>query len=407
MARTYSLLIVSFLVLNISNWVSMIEFKYGVPQIVKYVLSVFVLTTLLYYGLTMRSSLLRKDSFYPIFLFFIAYSIFLLISSVVKFDNLLYIQRTFADRTFLIPYLLPVIILFIKFDLNFFGNLSRYATVLMVPVLFLLFYTFLFELDQSRWLEQFERINIFNLASGFLLLTAHLFKKKLISTIMILYYILSITLALIYGRRGVVISGLLLIFFMIIIRLRSPLFSIRQRTKMYLAGILVLLMVLAFGYLLKSTYAFERGFDREGFQESRGSVFTDFFADFTSTKDWIFGRGIQGRVYRSIYAGGTLDIIEQGFLTVILRGGILYLAPFVIIFLRAIYLGFFISNNDLVKALAILIFLHLSLMFYFNLPDFSTYYVFIWISIATCLSPEIRGYSNKDIYLAINRVKAK
>ncbi len=402
MSRSWNLLIFSFLLLNIFNWLGWVEIKYGIPQIVKYVLSIIVLGTLLYYLVTKPSRLIMEDSFLPVFLWFIVYTFILLFTSVMKFDGMIYLQRTLADRAFLIPYLLPAIILFIKFDLNFFSDLFRYASFLMFPVLLFLIFTLIFDLDQPRWLEQFERINLFNIASGFLILTAHFSKKTYITKIVVLYYILFIALALIYGRRGSVITSVLLLMFMIFIRLRSQLFNIRHRTKMYLTGILMLMLILSFGYLVRSTYAFERGFSREGFQESREAVFTDFFEDFTSTKEWIFGRGIQGRVYRSIFAEGTLDIIEQGFLTILLRGGLLYLVPFILIFIRASWLGFFRSNNDLVKALAILVFLHLALMFLYNLPDYSTYYIFIWISISACFSKRMRAYSNDDIFKAMN-----
>jgi len=403
MWRNWNLLIFSLLLLNLFNWLGWVEFRYGIPQIVKYVLSVFVLVTLIYYLITKPSGLIKKeDSFFPVFLWFILYTLILLFSSVLKFDGLIYLQRTLADRAFLIPYLLPVIVLFIKFDMDFFRDLFRYTSLLMFPVIFLQLYILVLNLDQSRWVEQFELMNLFNLASGFLLLTAHFSKKKYVSNTVILYSILSIILSLIYGRRGVVLSQALLLVFMVFIRLKSPLLSIVHRTKMYLTGILIIILLLSFGYVVKSTYAFERGFSRQGFQESRESVFADFFEDFTTTQDWIFGRGIQGRVYRSIHAEGALDIVEQGFLTVILRGGLLYLVPFVLIFLRASWLGFFRSNNDIVKALAILVFLHLVLMFYFNLPDYSTYYIFIWISITACFSQRMRDYSNGDVYKALN-----
>ena len=398
----WRLLIISFLLLNFFNWVGWVEFIYGIPQIVKYVLSVSFLGILLYYLAIKPARFITEDTFFPVFLWFILYTFILLFTSALKFDGVIYIQRALADRAFFLPYLLPVIVLFIKFDLDFFKELFKISSVLMFPVILLLLYTLILDLNQQRWVEHFERINLFNLASGFLLLTAHLSKKIYISRIVILYYILFIALSLIYGRRGGVLSCMLLLLLMIFLRLRSPLINIKHSTKMYLTGIFLIIFMLLFGYVVKSTYAFERGFSKEGFQESRESVFTDFFEDFTSGKDWIFGRGIQGRVYRSIYAEGTLDIVEQGFLTVILRGGLLYLVPFILIFLRASYLGFFSSKNDLVKALAILIFLHLVLMFYFNLPDYSTYYVFIWISITACFNKRLREYSDDEISNALN-----
>jgi hypothetical protein len=157
------------------------------------------------------------------------------------------------------------------------------------------------------------------------------------------------------------------------------------------------------GYLLQSTYAFERGFSKAGFEQSRSAVFDDFFEDFKSPSDWIFGRGIEGRVFRSIKSEGSLDIIEQGYLTIILRGGLLYLIPFVLIFINGIYLGLFKSNNDLTKGLAIIALLHLALMFYFNLPDYSTYYIFTWIAVVSCFNAKIRNYSDVEIYKMINQ----
>lgn len=402
--RVWWLLILCFFLLNIFTWVTWAEFKFGIPQVIKYLLSVTVLIILFLYSFTHTSRIIRDDIFFPIFLWFYLYSIFLLIDAFLDFNALIYVQRTFADRTFLIPYLLPLIVLIIRFDIHFFIALIKFALPLMVLVIVIQLYIFIFDLSPDNWLEHFERINIFNLASGFLILNSHYFRKKYNSIILVLHYLLFIILALVYGRRGGAISGMLLLIFMIYFRLQSPFFDIKKRVRIYLAGIFLVVIFLSFGYLLQSTYAFERGFSKEAFEESRGAVFTDFFEDFNSAEEWILGRGIMGRVYRSIYSEGSLDIVEQGFLTVILRGGILYLAPFVLIFLRAVYLGFFKSNNELVKGLSILVFLHVALMFYFNLPDFSTYYIFIWISVTACYDPMLRRLNNVEVYKAISSI---
>ncbi len=377
---------------------------YGIPQIVKYLLSISVLTVLIIYVFISPSRMIHQDGLSLIFYWFFAYTLYLLITAIFNYNALIYVQRTFADRAFFIPYLIPLIILLIRFDVSFFLTIFKYAVPLMFLVLFVQLFIFAFNLSPENWLEQFERINLFNIGSNFLILIAHYSKKKYVSIILILHYILFIVLALLYGRRGGAISGLLLLLFMIFIRLRSPIITIKKRVSMYLAGFLLVILIFSFGYLVKSTYAFERGFSKAAFEESRGAVFRDFYEDFTSANDWIFGRGIMGRVYRSFYSGGTLDIVEQGFLTVILRGGLLYLIPFLLIFLRASYLGFFKSNNDMVKALSILVFLHVLLMFYFNLPDYSTYYVFIWIAITACYNKKLREYSNAQLYKDINLI---
>jgi hypothetical protein len=143
---------------------------------------------------------------------------------------------------------------------------------------------------------------------------------------------------------------------------------------------------------------------RAGYLESREVVFRDFFSDFKSTKDWIFGRGIDGKILRTINIeqGIRGDTIENGFLTIILKGGLLYAIPFTFILLRASYLGFFRSKNDLSKALASICLIHIIMMFYSSIPEYSTRYIFIWISVSACFTPQIREYSNEEIYQAIN-----
>lgn len=173
--------------------------------------------------------------------------------------------------------------------------------------------------------------------------------------------------------------------------------------KIYFLGLILIVALLSFGYLLMSTYAFQRGISKEGFEESRGKVFEDFSIDFSSTSDWIFGRGLDGRVLRTIIQGeDTGDLIENGFLHLVLKGGLLYLVPFVLILLRASYLGFFRSRNDLTKALASLLFIHIFMMAYFNLPDSSPRYIMIWIAVSACFNSGIRNHSNEEVSSALN-----
>jgi len=291
-----------------------------------------------------------------------------------------------------------------KFDLEFFKYYYKFTSGLLTIAIIIEIYTILFNISVTDWLEHMERINIFNIGACFLLLTSHFSKNKSTTAKVLIFYALYIVIALIYGRRGLVINALLLILVMLYFRLRSPLLNIRYRMSVYLSGIVFIIMIIIFGYTLTNTYAFERGFSKDAFNESRGLVFRDFNEDFDTAQEWIFGRGIEGRVYRAIYSHTqSLDIVEHGYRTLILRGGLLYLIPFSLIFLRAIYLGFLQSKNELIKALASILVIHLIMMFYFNLPDFSSYYILVWISIAVCFNSKMRGYTNEEIYHALNR----
>jgi len=244
---------------------------------------------------------------------------------------------------------------------------------------------------------------LFDIGSKFLLLTSQFSRKRYVFGVALIYNLLTIYLFAHYGSRGILMDYIILLLFMIVFRLRSPFLEFADRMRIYFAGLIVIILVMAFGYLATSSYVFQRGFSKDAFEESRSVVFQDFFLDFSSTTDWVIGRGLDGTVFRSLNIDEErAGYIENGFLTVTLKGGLLYLIPFILILLRASYLGFFRSNNDMVKAMAALLLIYVMMMIHFNLPAYTTRYVFIWIATSTCFTPVLRNYSNEEIYQAMN-----
>jgi hypothetical protein len=402
--REYKLLILSFFLLNIYLWISTVEDIYGIPKIVKYAISIFVLGTIIYFKILNPTKPSPGGLFYPLIIVFFLWSLIVLVSASLKFNNIFYLQRILAQPYFFIPYVLPIILLFTKFDLDFFCNVFYYSSLLIVPAILIQLFIIVVGISSANWEEQASRIGIFDIGISFVLLSAQMSRKKNIFNLSLVFTMLMLFLYFQFGRRGMLIEYALLLLFMIFIRLRSNFLNFNDRMKIYFMGIILSTMILAFGYLAKSSYAFERGgFTKEAFEESRGAVFYDFFFDFNSVSDWIFGRGLEGRVLRSINLEvGYSDVIENGALTVVLKGGLLYLIPFILILLRASYLGFTNSKNDLTKALASLQIVYVLGMLYFNLPSFTTAYIFIWISASACLTPELRNIRNEEIYQALD-----
>lgn len=403
MLKNYKLFIFSLFLVQAFSWVSRVEFQYGIPQVVKYVLSVTVLAILFYTWFMFPSKSLPGGLYNPILVLFILYSIVLLVSTIFNIDSLFYIQRLFGQKYFFLPYILPIVILFVRFDLIFFRDYFHYSFLLLLLALIMQATVLLFGISQTNWPEQAGRVLVFDIGSSFLLMTAHVSGKKHISIIVVLYFIIWVFLWSSFGRRGMLVELILLFLFMTFIRLRSTVVAFNERMKMYLMGMLIISLFFVFGNLVTSSYAFQRGFNKGGFEESRGLVFEDFFADFQSSSDWIFGRGLEGKVLRTLDADeGASSVIENGFLTILLKGGLVYLIPFILILLRASFLGFFKSNNDLVKGLAALLLIHVFMMSYFNLPEYSARYILIWISVSACFNPRLRNYTNKEVRFAIN-----
>lgn len=402
MNKSIKIFIFSLIFLNLLNWISVVEFVYGIPQVVKYFFSATVLIVLIYYRFSNPLKPQCGSAFYGITIFFVTWSLILLILAFQRFNSIFYIQRLFGQRYFFIPYLLPLLLLFSKFNLAFFKKFFYYSFLFIIPAI-LMQMVIITSLSVQNLHENLHRIWIFDIGSSFLLLTAHISKKRSVSIFILLYIVLMLILSVLWGRRGMLIEYLLLIIFMIIIRIRSPFIRATSRMKIFLSILAFAFFLIMFGSLFESTFVFQRGFTLEAFNESRGLVIEDFLIDFSSTSNWIFGRGIDGSILRTIdINSGSETLIENGFLTIILKGGLLYLIPFIIIFLRAIYLGFFSSRNDLAKSLATILLIHLIIMFTFNLPDYSSKYIFVWVAVSACFNPGIRNITNEELAEAFN-----
>jgi hypothetical protein len=381
-----------------------VEIDYGFPKMIKYLFSVFVICTIVWYKISNPSKPAPGGFFYLVTVAFIISSLILLISLIFRINNLFYIQRILGVPYFFLPYLLPIFLLYSRFDLEFISYYFKYSFIFIIPAILIQLYVVLTGVSFAHYREQASSIMIFDIGSSFLLITAQFSKRKYIFNIVLLYTVIMIFLFTQYGRRGVLVEYMLLLSVMVIIRLRSRLLFFKDRIKVYFAGLMVIVFLFTFGHIITSSYAFQRGFTRDAFDQSRGNAFKAFFYDFRSTSDWIFGRGLDGTVLRSLVidVDRTYDLIENGYLSILLKGGLLYSIPFVLILLRASYLGFYRSNNDMVKALASMILIYLIIMFSFNVPNFTTKYVFLWISVSICFTPGIRNLSNEEISKAID-----
>ncbi len=396
------LFVFSLLSLNIFQWISVVEFDYGIHHLVKYLFSVFAIGALFYYQYTHPVDRSETNIYHPVIIFFLIWSGYLLIEGAFGFNDIFYVQRVFGQQYFYLPYLLPLIILYTRFDIYFFGYLLKAVSALIILSVIVQLYVMGFNLGDPFY-ENFLRIGLFDVGSGLLLLMAHFSSKKQVSYIIIFYFLLFLFLYAHFGRRGLSVKTILFLVAMVIIRLKSPLALVRDRMITYfyilLTGMFVFVL---FEPVLSSAYVFQRGFDTASLQASRERVFEDFFFDFDSNKDWLFGRGLDGEILRTIAEEGTGDLIENGFLTVLLKGGLLYLIPMLIIMLRACYLGFFKSNNDLGKALAALVFIQIISMMMHGLPDYSSPYVLVWVAVAGCFSSVVREPDNEEVFLIMN-----
>lgn len=406
MKRKYKLFIVSLFLVNLYLWVFWGEFVYGFPNVLKYILTVLIFSIIIYYWYTNRSKPDPGQLFYPAVLLFVAWSLVMIIAVILNphselWPDLSFPQRVLGQPDFFLPYIIPLFILFTRFDIDFFADLFRYASIIIVLAIIVQLLTIMSGISVGDK-EQQSRVLIFNLGSSFLLLISHFSKRKYVFYVALLYTLLMVFLFAQWGRRAMLLDTILVLFTMILIRLRTILLNFYDRIKIYYAALILFIMIISYGQIAKSTYVFERGFSKEAREQTRGFVYEAFFLDFSSTSDWILGRGIGGTILRSERTGGQADFVESGFLNLLFKGGLFYLIPFLILLLRAVYLGLGASKNDLVKALAFLIIIHIISMYAWNWPELSSKYIFLWIAVGACFNTELRNATNEIIYRKIN-----
>ena len=130
-----------------------------------------------------------------------------------------------------------------------------------------------------------------------------------------------------------------------------------------------------------------------GDEDTRTGVEIYLYQDLKMT-DWIVGRGINGEYYCPDIEKNQLtdyrDYIETGYLQIILKGGIIRLALYLLIAIPAIILGFFYSKNLLSKASAIWIFIAIISLYPASVEKFYLQYLLVWISIGICYSKKLR-----------------
>lgn len=396
-------LVYGFMILNLFIFASSFEEVLSIPHIIKYIF--IIITLFLFFNFYNKSKRIKFDSFVVILTsyLFLFVSTFLLLRSF-RFE-LFYIQEIFGERFFFLPYLLPLLFLFVRYDFYFFRRLLHFSYILILIAIFMQLYIISFILDKSYYVYIVTVISTLALAPGLLLFVSHLYKNPKYTRASLIFFILLIIITAVLGRRGETIESVFMLIWALILRTGSGALS-KSRKTIVLIGSLILISLLAVVVSKNSSniYVFERGFNQEGFRESRGETIENFLGEFgTQSNDYLIGRGLNGTFQK--FSTGDNQIsrsIEIGYFNILLKGGFLYLMPMMILFIIAFYKGYFKSNNDLSKALAGIVLWQIIYMLSFGMANVATNYLLLWIAVAACLDSRIRNISNVGIKKLLN-----
>jgi len=313
------------------------------------------------------------------------------------------IKNSFINPNGVLLYFTPLIILLPQ-KLTFYKRI--FDVIIIMGISFLvcdvIFIKGLLDRYNELTRDYIETFTILSVPCGFILLTYpyHTNKRKLIAGGIV---VLSLLLAIYRARRGLSFICFSILMFSYYIYL------INTKKKVLLIYLSILTVVIGVLYI-SDTYKVNKnglfGFIvQRGETDTRTGVELYFYNDM-KTKDWIIGRGINGEYFcPGIDFNQQTDyraLIETGYLQIILKGGIVSLALYLLISIPAIFLGFFHSKNILSKASAIWIFIAVMSLYPTTVDSFSLQYLVVWISIGICYSKKMRNLPDNIIKEIIN-----
>lgn len=336
----------------------------------------------------------------------VIYSIIIALPSIFSSAyNYINLKRLLSGN--IIVFLFPLILL-IKPDLYVWKRILSLSYKL--AVLYLLFtipFIAYFATNPELLAEGFVR----NFASGasIILLTITYHSKK-VKFVTVITFIISLILMVLLARRNQILYLSLLFICLLFITFSFSTRQIKRSRTSFIIGLLFIVStsVLVIYFLNLDFSLVTERFSMtasDGINYSRKGVMTEFKADFNKTPlDWWLGRGMNGSYFSSIasldsngFLAGQRAEIENGYLYLILKGGLLYLIPFVLLSLIGAYKGFFKSKNLLSKAAASIVFINLFDLIGFGIPGLHLKSLLLWFSLALCYSVLIRNYSDDYI----------
>jgi hypothetical protein len=337
----------------------------------------------------------ESNYFKAVFSLFLVYEFVTIIRGwSFSYDNL---KGYLENGTILWPFIIPMVVFFNK-NIENFGILIKWIFIIGLISLFISL------ISPALLLQRPSAQVIVNLATpcGFLLLNATYLSNRKVNTSFIIIFILLLSLTYLARRSGVgTLSGFII---------SAYLLNLMNKSRALLFKIFPMLICCLIFILLsfsKFTSVLTNKFEERLYEDTRSGLFESFL--FQMNEYMVFGKGMGGTYYYPM-GGGIMDdgvtpiaeteyrdLIENGYLQLLLTGGLLQIILFLAVLLPAGIIGIFRSHNQFSKASGIVILLWLGDMAVYGLPTFTMHYFLVWICVGICYSSTIRMKSDAEI----------
>jgi hypothetical protein len=343
---------------------------------------------------------------------FIVYFLWLMVILFrgMRFDFNFIKESLFDPGYGIFIYFVPLVLLFPQ---NFAFYRKLFNVIFLLSIFYLLFSTIfikhVFDSDRRSTLAQgiVENFSTLSLPSGFILLTYlyHEKKKRLFAFGIMMMMLL---IAVYRARRGMILMSVTTLLFYLMVYL-----IVSKKTFMviYLAIIIAIVGALYYSSLYnQSNFGIFNFLVERGDEDTRSGVEIAFNEDMTQ-EQWLIGKGMSGDYYcpniDALDQTGYRNVIETGYLQIILKGGIISLVLLLLILVPALIKGLFYSKNILSKAAGIWILLWIVYLYPSVSNGFSMHYMIIWMSVGICYNKKIRQLTDGQVKEFLSEKKSK
>ena len=244
----------------------------------------------------------------------------------------------------------------------------------------------------ERYVNMAMSVGYALMSCGFLLSIQHVLSPKVKFSVLGAA-VLGLIVLMVAGRRGH--SVLMLCFIMLF--LYSTIIYSKGRQRFYA-------MIFGTFFIIGSVYYFLANMDTQfGVlmnridTDSRTGVFYYWNKEMgTDMVKWIFGKGVSGGYYDGDFCS-LRPGIENGIRHMLLKGGVLYLIPYIIIGLKAVYLALRKGRSLFIRMLGLYVLICICFLYVWGTPSFSFLHFCMWVSIVWIYNPQIRRMTDEQI----------
>lgn len=352
--------------------------NFGQAPIVSFIFSCFYFLILMISAYRRKFFIQNKLVFKVLFFW-----VLIMLVRTVEF-NYDYFRGIFVSPYLFMPFTFPFIVGVFEFsDLK---KCIRYIHLINILCIFFFVIDLNFNLSGREGAIGFhENLSHYLAFPNFLLMFYFLRLTSFQKITSIVVFIMGLLLSVYLARRS--LSGIYMCAAMLAVILL--IYQTRSVIGLFSLVFCLSIMIVAMYYLYSNGQDIYAGLLDRLYEESRGSVVYDFNKSMTDI-DLVIGKGIGGSYYLltsdmdESVLGSHRNIIESGFLNLILYGGYIAVFIFALIYVGAIYNGYFRSENMLAKAFATLLVLHLLEFYPAGILFFNIHFLLIWIGIAQC-----------------------